>query len=129
MGIFPTSSHKIDKIDERMTLNGKNKDAGVVIRGAVTLIMVTTVLLMTGLQRVPSHILLLGLSICVKILLGLLTFPTRNLPCRRTLFTFEFARYHISSECLQLENGSFLTDVDGFFHALILASYLFTDVL
>lgn len=60
MGIFPTSSHKVDKINERMTLNGKNKDAGVVIRGAVTWVMVTTVLLMTGLQRVPSHVSFAG---------------------------------------------------------------------
>lgn len=55
-GHCPTSSRKVDKIDERMTLNGKNKDAGVVIRGAVSYVMVTTILLMTGLQRVPSHV-------------------------------------------------------------------------
>lgn len=66
--------------------------------------------------------LLLGPGICVKILLALLTFLIQNLPYRRTLFTFEFARYHNSSERLRLEKGSFLTDVDVFFRALILVS-------
>lgn len=55
VGIFPTSSHKVDR-SVKESLNGENKDAGVVIRAAVTWVMVTTILLMTGLQHIPFHI-------------------------------------------------------------------------
>lgn len=71
----------------------------------------------------------LGLKICVNILLDLLTFQILNLLCRRTFFTFEFTRYQLSSEHLQLAKGPFLTGVDRSFHVLFLASCLFTDIL
>lgn len=130
MGTFPTSSHKVDKVvNERMTLNGKNKDAGVVIREAGTWVMVTTILLMAGLQGVPSHVPFAGAGHLCQNFIRSFDFSTQNQPCRRALFTIEFARYQISSERLQLPKGSFLADVEGFFHSLILASCLFTDIL
>lgn len=82
-GIFPTSSHKVDNIDERMTWNGKNKDAGVVIRRAVTYVTVPTVLLVAGLQHVPSHVPFAGAGYLYQYFIR--SFPTQNLPFGRTV--------------------------------------------
>lgn len=56
MVIFLTSPHEVDNVffNERMTLNGKSKGVGVVVRGAVTCFRV--ILLITALQCMLSHI-------------------------------------------------------------------------
>lgn len=92
----------------------EKENAGVIVRRA------------TALLKVELHLsfLWLRLRICVNILLDFLTFPIQNLLCRRTFSTFQFARYQLSSEHLQLAKGSLLTSVDRSSHVLFLASCL-----
>lgn len=119
METFQTSAPKVCRTNERMTLSGKNQKAGVIVRGA------------TVLLKAELHLtfLWLGLRIRVSILLDLLTFHIQNLQCRRTFFTFEFARYQLYSEFAAGKRGLPDRCIYGSFQVLFFASCLFTDIL